>query len=272
MEPDESRPSGGHGIGCPPVRSFTLSRPRTSITNVPYQGESMNTRKSLIAFVAVLALLAALAPASADKMPLFPKAGQYTIHSQPSFLISVGDSKETITCEATLVVQAGDPYVTAKGTRRVDLTVVDWKANGKSDLLGGPINFRMLKGVKVNDDSFVETYGLAKAGKDFPAQAQFTVPYELDTPFGTVSNLVGVTRGNIKAFPPRGDTFRMEKGDIAKLLAEMMPAPLSAMSASGEVTPMDVTIRPLACDCPDAGIATSTATATGSTLPAGADN
>jgi hypothetical protein len=220
----------------------------------------MNTRKSLVALLAAAALLVALAPAVADgaKNP-FPKAGQYTIHSKPTFLISVGDSKEVVECDATLVVRAGDPYITSKGTRRVDLQVLDWKADGKSELLGGPVNFRLIKGTKVDEKSFVETYGLAKAagGADFPAQAQFAVPYELDTPFGTVSNLVGVTRGTTKAFPPQGDVFLMEKGDIAKLMAELMPTPLSAMSASGEVTPLDVTIRPLACACPSSGIVES---------------
>lgn len=213
----------------------------------------MNVRKSLVALAAVVALMVTLAPAGAAENP-FPKAGQYVIKSQPSFLITVGDSKEVVECNATLIVKAGDPYITAKGTRRVDLVVVDWKADGKSELLGGPVNFRMAKGAKVDDKSFVETYGLAKAANsaDFPAQAQFAVPYELSTPWGTVSNLVGVTRGTIKNFPPKGDVFMMEKGDIAKLMAELMPTPLSAMSAAGEVTPLDVTIRPLACLCPSA--------------------
>jgi hypothetical protein len=215
----------------------------------------MHTRKTLIALAACLALLVALAPAEAGKTA-FPKAGQYVIKSKPTFLIAVGDNKEVVECEATLTVRAGDPYITAKGTRRVDLQVVDWKASGRSELLGGPIKFRLLKGVQVEDKSFVETVGLAKTA-DFPAQAQFAVPYELSTPLGTVSNLVGVTRGSIKAFPPSDDVFMMEKGDIAKIMAELMPAPLSAMSASGEVTPLDVTIRPLACACPASDLSTA---------------
>jgi len=215
-------------------------------------------RKSLAVLIGLVLLVALASMASADavKAP-FPKAGQYTINSHPSFLISVGDSKEVVECDATLIVKAGDPYLTKSGTRRVDLVVVDWKANGKSTLLGGPLNFRMIKGTKVADRSFVETYGVVKAGlADFPAKAQFAVPYELETPFGVVSNLVGVTRGTIKAFPPRNDVFMMEKGDIAKLMSDLMPAPLSAMSASGEVKPVEVTVAPLACACPaplDAG-------------------
>jgi len=229
----------------------------------------MHTRKSLIALAACLALLVALAPAEAGKSA-FPRAGQYVIKSKPTFLITVGENQEVVECQATLTIRAGNPYITAKGTRRVDLEVIDWKASGKSELLGGPLNFRMKKGMKVDDKSFVETVGLAKVA-DFPAQAQFAVPYELSTPFGSVSNLVGVTRGSIKAFPPSDDVFVMEKGDIAKVMAELMPTPLSAMSASGEVTPLDVTIRPLACACPasdldgpvDDGGAGTTQTGTG---------
>jgi hypothetical protein len=211
-------------------------------------------RKSLV-FVIMLALVVALAPmASAGTSNWnFPKAGQYTINSHPSFLISVGDSKEVVECDATLVVKAGDPYITKTGTRRVDLQVVSWKANGTSKLLGGPLNFRMAKDTKVADKSFVETYQVAKASShsaDFPAKAQFAVPYEIDTPFGVVSNLVGVTRGTIKAFPPSNDVFIMEKGDIAKLMNALMPAPLSSMSASGTVQPATVSIQPLACGCP----------------------
>jgi hypothetical protein len=183
-------------------------------------------RKSLV-FVIMLALVVALAPmASAGTSNWsFPKAGQYTINSHPSFLVTVGDTKEVVECNATLVVKAGDPYITKTGTRRVDLQIV----------------------------SFVETYQVAKASSsaaDFPAKAQFAVPYEIDTPFGVVSNLVGVTRGTIKAFPPSNDVFIMEKGDIAKLMNALMPAPLSSMSASGTVQPAAVSIQPLACGCP----------------------
>jgi hypothetical protein len=207
------------------------------------------------AFFLVLALGIAVVPvfAADNVMPKFPKAGQYVIHSHPSFLVSVGDSKEVVECDATLTIKAGDPYVTAQGTRRVDLTILDWKANGVSKLLGGPLNFRMSKGAKIDDESFVETYNIVNAkngAKDFPAKAQFAVPYEINTPFGTVAGLTGVTRGSIKAFPPNDDVFLMEKGDIAEVMAELLPAPLSAMSAAGEVTAKDITIRPLACGCP----------------------
>lgn len=211
----------------------------------------MRKSLTLVLGLALLVSLASVAGADSVKSP-FPKAGQYTINSHPSFLISVGDSKEVVECDATLIVKAGNPYFTKTGTRRVDLEIVDWKANGKSELLGGPIRFRMVQGtVKVDDKSFVETFGVAKSGMaDFPARAQFAVPYEIDTPFGVVSNLVGVTRGTIKAFPPSNDVFMMEKGDIAKLMNDLMPAPLSSMTASGEVQRTAVTIQPIACACP----------------------
>jgi hypothetical protein len=214
-----------------------------------------NAKKVL--FVALALGLAALPAFAGNAMPNFPKAGQYVINSHPSFLISVGDSKEVVECNATLTIQAGDPYVTQQGTRRVDLKILDWKASGNSKLLGGPLNFHMTQGAKVADPSFVETYNVVnvKNGeKDFPAKAQFAVPYEIDTPFGTVSGLNGVTRGSIKAFPPSDDVFLMEKGDIAKVMAQLLPAQLSSMSAAGEVTPLDVTIRPLACACPSSSI------------------
>ena len=208
----------------------------------------MRNVRSVLLLALVLAVVAV--PAFAGQMANFPKAGEYTIHSQPSFLVNVGDSKEVVNCKATLVLRAGDPYITKQGTHRVDLTILDWKADGTSKLLGGPLNFRLVKGAKVTDESFVETYGVVKTGaKEFPAKAQFTVPYEIDTPFGTVSNLTGVTRGTIKAFPPVDDTFLMEKGDVAKVMAQLMPAQLSSVSAAGEVSPAEVKITPLACAC-----------------------
>jgi len=207
----------------------------------------MRTMKAVL----ILALVLVAVPVFAGQMANFPKAGEYTIHSHPSFLVSVGDSKEVVNCNATLLLRAGDPYITKQGTHRVDLTILDWKADGTSKLLGGPLNFRMMQGTKVADSSFVETYGVVKTGaKEFPAKAQFAVPYEIDTPFGTVSNLTGVTRGTIKAFPPSGDTFLMEKGDVAKVMAQLMPGQLSSVSAAGEVSPAEVKITPLACDCP----------------------
>lgn len=188
-------------------------------------------------------------PATAGSLS-FPKSGQYTINSHPSFLIRVGDNKEVVECNATLVLVAGDPYFTQKGNRRVDLKILDWKAEGVSKLLGGPLKFRMRQGAKLEDESFVETYGAVAASgeyKDFPAKAQFAVPYEIKTPFGVVGGLYGVTRGAIKSFPPKGETFLMEKGDVAKVMATLLPAQLSSMSAAGEVAPQGVTIQPLAC-------------------------
>jgi hypothetical protein len=201
-------------------------------------------------FFLALALLAIALPAMAgtlDNGADFPKAGLYQLHSHPNFLIKVGDSKETVECDATLMIRAGDPYVTAAGTRKVDLTVMDWKADGTSKLLGGPLHFRMTPGGKTQDPSYVETFHAANQGRDFPAQAQFVVPYKIDTPFGTVSGLYGVTRGTIHSFPPKNDVFAMVKGDVAHVMADLMPSALSSMSAAGEVKPQDVNIEPLAC-------------------------
>jgi hypothetical protein len=210
----------------------------------------MRSRKSL--FLALAIVLVAVPAFAGGVMANFPKAGEYTIHSHPSFLINVGDAKEVVECNATLVLRAGDPYTTPQGTRRVDLTILNWKADGDSKLLGGPLHFRMEQGVKSPDQSYVETYGVAKTGSnEFPAKAQFSVPYEVETPFGTVSNLSGVTRGTIKSFPPHGDTFLMQKGDIANVLAELMPAQLSSISAAGEVRKARVKITPLACVDPE---------------------
>jgi hypothetical protein len=70
----------------------------------------------------------------------------------------------------------------------------------------------------------------------------------VDTPFGTVTNLYGVTAGTIEAFPPQpGALFKMQKGDVAHLMAELMPAPLSSLSAAGEVAPVFAAIEPDSC-------------------------
>ncbi len=194
-----------------------------------------------------LIVFVALPAAAAANERAFPKPAQYVLHSNPKFAITVGESKELVTCKAELVLTTGTPYVTADGKRRVDLKIVDWNAKGTSKLLGGEISFRMRQGATTTDKSFVESFALAGA-QDFPAQAQFAMPYELDTPFGTVTNLYGVTAGTIEAFPPQpGAQFKMYKGDVAHLMAELMPAPLSALSAAGEVKVLDATIEPEEC-------------------------
>jgi len=206
-----------------------------------------------------LALMAALVvPASAADQAAFPKPAQYILHSHPHFIVTVGDNKETVICDAELVLQTGEPYLAANSKRHVDLKVVNWKATGNSKLLGGPINFRMLKNVAASDKSFVESYEVFDAqrgSRDFPARAQFAVPYELDTPFGTVTQLYGVTAGTIESFPPQpGSQFKMQKGDVAHLMAELMPAPLSSLSAAGDVATVGATIEPDACYDADSSV------------------
>lgn len=208
-----------------------------------------NTRLAVV--LAVLTALVVALPVLAEvKQTAFPKAGQYVLHSEPKFLVKVGDNEEVVQCKAQLVLQTSAAY-TAAGKRRVDLTVVDWKAEGTSKLLGGPIKFTMIKsGAPTQDKSYVQSYESATAtSKDFPAHAQFVVRYEMETPFGVVTDLYGVTAGTIEAFPPQpGALFKMQKGDVAHIMSELMPEPLSAMTAAGEVSGAEATVQPIDCE------------------------
>jgi len=208
-----------------------------------------NGMKLAVGIGVSLALLAVLALPAAAADGAFPKPAQYVLHSKPHFVVTVGENKELVVCTAQLTLTTGEPYLAADGKRRVDLKIVDWHATGTSKLLGGDINFRMRKNATTEDKSFVESYEVAQAGShDFPARAQFAMPYELDTPFGTVSNLYGVTAGTIESFPPQpGAQFKMQKGDIAHLMAELMPSPLSSLSAAGDVAPVQATVAAEAC-------------------------
>jgi len=206
-------------------------------------------KKSLIAVVA-LGLLALPAWAGMDYMKEFPAAGVYTIHSLPSFNIAVGDRTEVLTCEAELVLRTGTPYLTEDGQRRVELEIIDWHATGTSELLG-KVSFRMLKDAATADESYVQSYQFWNPAQplDFPAHAQFAVMYELETEYGTVTGLYGLTEGAIRSFPPTDEIFTMEKGDTAALMAALMPESVATLSAAGEVTPVNVTVRPAACAC-----------------------
>jgi hypothetical protein len=204
------------------------------------------SRKHLI--VVALLVLAAL-PAFAVEPTEFPPSNVYTIHSKPSFNITVGDRIEVVTCKAELRLRTGVPYVASDGSRKVDLEILDWKADGYSEALGGDLHFRMEKGRPMRDPSFVKSFQTWNPDKplDFPAQAQFAMPYELETPFGKINGLYGVTSGSITSFPPRNAIFSMKKGDTAEIVAALMPESISSLSAAGEVTPVNVTIRPAAC-------------------------
>ncbi len=199
-------------------------------------------------FGVALLMLAAI-PAVAAGPSVFPAPDVYTIHSKPSFNITVGDRVEVVTCKAELKVRTGKPYIAEDGARRVDLEILDWKADGYSEALGGDLHFRMEKNRPMRDPSFVKSYQSWNPDKplDFPAEAQFAMPYVLDTPFGKINGLYGVTGGSITSFPPRNSIFTMKKGDTAEIVAALMPESVSSMSAAGEVTPVNVTIRPAAC-------------------------
>lgn len=210
------------------------------------------SKKHLVA-LAVLALAAA--PAFAGGAAEFPAPDVYTIRSQPAFNVTVGDRVEVVTCKAELKLRTGQPYVAADGMRRVDLQILDWKADGYSKLLGGDLHFKMQKGAPMREASYVQSYQLwnPEQPMDFPAHAQFAMPYELETPFGSIKGLYGLTSGSIGQFPPRGSLFTMKKGDTAEIVAALLPESISSLSAAGEVTPVNVTIRPSACLDPEDG-------------------
>jgi hypothetical protein len=204
--------------------------------------------KKHLALFAVLALVVAV-PAFAKEPNAFPVSNVYVIHSMPNFNITVGDRAEVVTCKAQLTLRTGAPYVAADGTRRVDLEILDWKADGYSELMGGDLHFRMEKGRAMREASYVKSYQswTPDNPKDFPAYAQFAMPYELETPFGKVTGLYGLTSGMINNFPPKGSVFTMKKGDTANIVTALLPASISSLSAAGEVTPVNVTVRPAAC-------------------------
>lgn len=201
----------------------------------------------LVPVVAMLALPALAADPVVQ--PEFPQSDVFTITSNPAFNVTVGDRTEVVRCKAELKLRTGEPYVTAEGGRRVDLQIIDWKADGYSELLGGELHFSMEKGRPMQDASYVQSYQAwnEAAPHDFPAYAQFAMPYQLETPFGTIKGLYGLTSGSIASFPPSGSVFTMKKGDTAEIMAALMPEPVSALSSAGEVTPVNVTVRPAAC-------------------------
>lgn len=206
--------------------------------------------KKALLLIALVAL--ATTPLIAEEpfvMEEFPAADEYVIKSRPAFNVAVGDRTEVVRCNAELRLRTGTPYVAEDGMRRVDLEIVDWKADGYSELMGGELHFRMEKGRAMRDPSYVQSYQVHNDGdpQDFPAYAQFAMPYELETPFGNINGLYGLTSGSIKEFPPQGSVFTMKKGDTAQIMAALMPEPISALSSAGEVTPVDVTVRPSAC-------------------------
>jgi hypothetical protein len=212
--------------------------------------------KKHLAVLAILALMAipAFAKEAAKPASLFPTTAKvYTLPSQPSFNVTVGDRVEVVTCNAELRLRAGEPYLAADGMRRVDLEILDWKADGYSELLGGDLHFRMQKGVQAREQSYVKSFQVWNPDKpmDFPAHAQFAMPYELQTPYGKISGLFGLTSGSITRFPPQASVFTMEKGDTAEIMAALLPESISSLSAAGEVTPVNVTVRPSACFHPD---------------------
>ena len=206
-------------------------------------------KKTLIA-CAALGLLAipTMAGEWQDTMAEFPPGAEFTINSNPTFNVTVGDRNEVVKCKANLVLRTSDAVVTEDGKRRVALEVVSWRADGFSELLG-ELHFRMTDG-DASAPSYIESYRAwtPEQPQDFPAFAQFALPYELETQFGTVNGLYGVTQGRIHTFPPsKGDIFTMEKGNTAQLMAALMPEPVSSLSAAGEVTPVNVTVRPADC-------------------------
>lgn len=206
-------------------------------------------KKTLIS-CALLALLSfpAVAGEWQETMKEFPAGAEFEIRSNPTFNVTVGDRNEVVVCKAKLILRTSDPYVTEDGKRRVDLEVVDWGAVGQSELLG-ELKFSKREG-PASEKSWIESFRAwtVEQPQDFPALAQFAVPYQLETQFGTVTGLYGVTRGHIHTFPPsKGDIFTMQKGDTAQLMAALMPEPVSALSAAGEVTPVNVAVRPADC-------------------------
>ena len=197
----------------------------------------MRNLTKAVLLAACLALVASSAAAAE-----LPKPGDYVIKSHPQFRVTVGDAEEMVYCDATLVLRTTEPFATGANTQRINMQVVSWEASGTSELLGGKLEFRMIPG-SVDEESYIET----KDANNFPAHGQFAIRYELETPFGVMTDLTGVTWGTLNSFPPaKGDTMQLRKGQ-KDLIAHLLPAPLSAMSAAGMVMLQSASVEAVAC-------------------------
>jgi hypothetical protein len=144
----------------------------------------------------------------------FPRAGIFEMHSRPIFALIHGRQSEVVVCKAYLKVQTADPYTNPRtGRRQVDAEILEWYADGISEMLGGSIHFQMSEGASRR--SWVVGGKLS----DYPATLNFELLYEAETPFGTLTGLRGTAKGTISSLPPAlSDVVYMNKsfrvGDI----------------------------------------------------------
>jgi hypothetical protein len=140
----------------------------------------------------------------------FPTAGRYEFNSQPIFKVSKGGKSEVIVCQGKMVIQTQKPFLNRDKKQQVNVEVLEWKAVGTSELLGGPVVLTMTKG-----NAKKTSHVVASNTKDFPANAQFSVSYEMKTSSETISGLTGVIKGVIRALPPLpADVMSMDKLEL----------------------------------------------------------
>lgn len=143
-------------------------------------------------------------------MSAFGQPGVYTIKSNPIFTVMNGDEKEIVVLEARLDLRTGGASVDRIGRRGVDLEILRWEAKGHSKLLDSDVAMRMVsRSLPESETSFVQAEGKKR---DFPAKARFVIPYEIETRYGKIEGLTGITQGRITNFPPSPtDRFEMVK-------------------------------------------------------------
>lgn len=138
----------------------------------------------------------------------FPTPGEFIIYSSPVFVITRDDQQEVIELQASMRVQAGAPAKTARGTREVDIKMLEWEAVGTSRLLGGEVRYSLIRGMKSRVTGVT-------AAADMPGRMDLVGQFSLSLNGQVVDEHRGRARGLISAFPPaEGDLFDISGNEV----------------------------------------------------------
>ena len=189
----------------------------------------------------------AAVPAFAGGAAEFP--GPRCLHHQAAAAFSayVGDRVEVVTCKAEFQDPHRPAYVAADGMRRVDLQILDWKADGYfASSSAATCTSRCSRAPRCASPATCSRTRRGTPSSRWTSRrtAQFRDVLRVShSSFGQIKGLYGFSLRASSARLAVHDEEGRHRGNVVALL----PESISSMSAAGEVTPVNVTVRPAAC-------------------------
>ncbi|MFQ6092431.1 MAG: DUF6073 family protein [bacterium] len=193
----------GTGTACAPVQATIDSFPPIGAEYVgPHDVDLVDESGQVIGRIRRGFVHLPEEPLEPPPISTLPPAGWDCFDSEAQITLQIGQDQETVLLTGPTIVSRGDPQDPGDGLPEVQTEIIFMALEGSSVLLGGPIT------IAECDTPSPGKIKQLKPELGLPAISDFTVNFDLLTPYGTYWGQQGPVVALIDSIPPENEEYQ----------------------------------------------------------------